>query len=373
MLQRVFELDADESQKAAFALTKDAAFSEDQGLVQIASDLLDQEETLAGIADTMMVFTRAHGALIDSGRLSSAAELLRALSAARKRFAQSQPLWEKKIGEAVTSICSRERLGHLSDSLNQRPEISSEQLKDYLSCFDWTTYAALSVLLGALEHEEHRFALCEFLSQIDKQHIDLIASGMYDKRWHVVRDTAMILGHFDTTRAHKHLIKAFDHPDRRVRLEVVSCASSHRVEFVRQVALAGIRDEDGEIQDMALDMALKQSGENAFILFTELVKEIGLDKLPASATEKALLGYSLGGQERAVPLLVKLAGSRGLFKRTPAHYRREAMQALARNSAAEAEAALKKMSRSWNNDVRMLARAALDERNEESTGAGPAA
>ncbi len=365
MLQRVYELDMDESQRAAFTLAKDSAFSEVEDLVNISNDLLDLEEHLSGIIDVMAVFTRAHGSLVSSGNLTTATRLLKSLHNVRDRYKQNQPLWEAKISETVSAICSRERLSTVSEALNNNPEISAAEITTYLTEFDWTSFSALSELLGELEHKSHRLALCGFLAGIDKQHVDLIASGMYDKRWYVVRNTAMILAGYDDKRAHKHLLKALEHSDRRVRLEVIRSAASHDASFVRQVALIGVRDEDEEIQNMALELALRQSGESAFELFSALVDEIGLDKLPATATEKTLLGYALSGKDRAVPFLAKLAGSWGLFNRTPQRLRREAIAALAHNPAAKATAALKKLNRSWNTDVRQLARGALNERLDE--------
>lgn len=362
MLQRVYELDVDESQRVAFTLAKDAAFVEADELVNIAGDLLDLEEHLSGIIDVMAVFTRAHGSLVSSANFTTATRLLKSLRAVQRRYGKKQPLWEAKIGETVSSICSRERLSAVSEALNNNPDISAAEMTTYLTEYDWTTFSALSELLGGLEHKNHRLALCGFLAGIDKQHVDLIASGMYDKRWYVVRNTAMILAGYDDKRAHKHLLKALEHADPRVRLEVIKSAASHDKSFVCQVALIGVRDEEEEIQNMALDLALRQSGESAFDMFSTLVTVIGLDKLPPTATEKALLGYSLSGKERAIPFLVKLAGSWGLFNRTPEYIRREAVHALTHNPAAEATAALKKLGRSWNTDVRQLARGALDER-----------
>lgn len=366
MLQRIFELDMDESQRAAFTLAKDAIFSEADELVNISVDLLDLEEHLSGIIDVMAVFTRAHGSLVSSGNLTVATRLLKSLHTVRERYKQSQPIWEAKISETISSICSRERLTTVSDALNNNPQISAAEITTYLTEYDWTSFSALSELLGGLDHKSHRLALCGFLAGIDKQHVDLIASGMYDKRWYVVRNTAMILAGYDDNRAHKHLLKALEHTDRRVRLEVIKSAASHDANFVRQVALSGVHDKDEEIQNMALDLALRQSGESAFELFTALVEKVGLDKLPSTATEKALLGYSLSGNKHAVPFLSKLAGSWGLFDRTPQHIRREAIAALTHNPSPEATASLKKLNRSWNTDVRQLARGALNERMSET-------
>lgn len=366
MLQMVYELDEDESQRAALALARDGDFTAADELVNIAGDLLDLEEHLSGVIDVMAVFTRAHGSILSSGNFTTATRLLKSLGAVRERCEKNRPLWEEKISETVSAICSRERLRSIIDALNNNPNVSAADLTTYLAEFDWKALSAISELLGELEHRDHRSALCEFLAGADKQHVDLISKGIYDKRWYVVRNTAMILANNNDKRAHKHLLKALEHEDHRVRLEVVKSAASHDADFVRQVAFIGVRDENEELQNMSLELALQQSGQNAFELFSALVNEIGLDRLPPNVTEKALLGYSLSGKDKAIPYLVKLAGSWGVFSRTLQKFRHTAIHALNSNPSDGATAALKKLCGSWNNDIRQAAREAFSERMSKS-------
>ena len=151
-----------------------------------------------------------------------------------------------------------------------------------------------------------------------------------------------------------------------MRLEVIKSAASHDPDFVRQVAFIGVRDENEELQNMSLELALQQSGQNAFELFSALVNEIGLDHLPPNVTEKALMGYSLSGKDKAIPYLVKLAGSWGVFSRTLQKFRHAAIHALNSNPSDGATAALKKLCGSWNNDIRQAAREAFSERMSKS-------
>ncbi len=363
LLMRVYELDSKEAHESAMALAKDAMFDSSKELLAILDDLLEQDKRVNEFEATVLTCIKAYSYFVEQGSLSEATSILSKLQVRREELKQSAPDWEAKISEALSSIASRERMGLVCHILNEDDGISGDAFSEYLSTFDWTAYSTLVEILGELERQEHRMALCNFLAGAKEEHVDLIASGLYDKRWFVARNTAIILSHFDCPRSHKHLLKTIHHTEPRVRLEVVHGCKQHDGAFKSAILLEAIADEDPQIRHLAVETALTQSGSDAFPLFQTLLGKLLAGDIPNSAGARIMEGYSMSGQALAVERLAGVAGDWRLIGRSPFQsFREGAINALQMNTSGESGNALLKLSKSWCKEVKNLAKAALEAR-----------
>ncbi len=361
LLMRVYELDSKDAHETAMALAKDAMFNPGKELLGILDDLLEQDKRVSEFDTTVLTCVKAHSFFIEQGSLSGATAILHKLQERRAQLKQSAPEWEAKIAEALSSIASRERMGAVCSILNDNDRITAADFSAYLATFDWTTYSTLVEVLGELERQEHRMALCGFLEGAKEEHVDLIASGLYDKRWFVARNTAIILSNFDCSRSHKHLLKTLHHSEPRVRIEVVRGCKKHDGAFKSAILLEAITDEDSQISHLAVETALAQSGSEAFPLFQTLLDKLLTGEIPTSAGTQIIGGYSRSGQSLAVEKLAKLAGDWRVIGRSPFQvFRESAIRALQTNTSVESDAALLKLSKSWCKEVKNLAKAALE-------------
>lgn len=363
MLNSVFTLEAKEAQEAASEVARDATFLEDRELALICIDLLEENEALPDFADALYICLRTHGKLIETGRLTAAAELTRVLRRAESALKDSKPNWAAKAKEALATIGSRERLAKLASALNDHQDIDAAQLNGYLQTLDWTSYAALIETLGTLESRAHRMTVCEHFSDVDEEHLDLIASGIYDKRWYVVRNSVTILSQYNHKRAHKHLLKALVHTDIRVRKEALDGLSSQGCEFICQALSVCIDDSDSEIREAALELASKQQGSHVFDLFTKIAERQNFGSMPKEFRAKILQGFSRSGGARAVPALIKWIAPRSFFlSKEKRSLRTQALSALSRNTAPEATVALRRLSSAWVSEVRQMVRLIVEKR-----------
>ncbi len=371
LLMRVYELDSKESHATAMALARDSLFNPDNELLNIINDLFEQDKLLTGFSDTVLTCIKAHSHFIEQGSLKPATAILQKLVQRRHELHETAPNWEAKVSDALSSIASRERLGAVSEILNADEDISAADFSHYLSAFDWTAYSTLIEMLGGLEHKAHRLALCEFLSAAKEEHIDLIASGLYDKRWYVARNTAIILSNFHSSRSHRHLQKAMQHSEPRVRIEIVHGCQKHDSVFATSILLSALEDEDAGVSQLAVKIALSQTGAESFVLFEALLDKLIAGRLPDSLGQSVLVGYSQAGQSHAVEKLAKIGGDWKIIGHS--HYQRfreRAIFALQINLSDESERALRNLSRSWCKEIKLLAQSALEKqaKNREERG-----
>ena len=362
LLMRVYELDSKEAHATAMALAKDSLFDADEELLNLIDDLLEQDKLLTEFSDTVLTCIKTHSHFIEQGSLKPATAVLQKLVQRRQRLQKTAPNWEAKISDALSSITSRERLHAVSEILNADADISAGDFSAYLSAFDWTAYSTLVEMLGELKHKPHRLALCEFLSAANEEHIDLIASGLYDKRWYVARNTVIILSNFDSSRSHHHLQKAMQHSEPRVRIEIVHGCQKHDSAYATPILLLALEDEDAGVSQLAVKIALSQTGAESFVLFEALLEKLIAGRLPESLGQSVLVGYSQAGQSLAVEKLAKIGGDWRLFGHS--HYqkfRKRAIFALQINLSDESEIALRTLSRSWCKEIKHLAQSALEE------------
>lgn len=360
IVQQAYELNEEESLQVEQELLKDLNFDDETEALNLLADLLDQEGHLSEFSDTIAACSRMHTHFIEIAELASAGTIVEMLDAAGKEHKKQHPQRERKVTEAVSAIGSRERLQLLAQTLNENPELNGEKLKDYLRRLNWTAYSALADLLGELDHQEHRMALCDALSRVDKSHVDLIASGIYDRRWYVVRNSAMILSRFNQPSAHRHLEKALGHSDALVRIEVVRGCQNHDPKYVNHVILLSIDDKSSQIQQVAMAIALRQEGPQAFKMFSTMISSTKFPDYNSSTQGKILFAYSLSGGKRAVALLTRMASRWHMFGgEQDTNEVRLALSALSRNNSPEAHAALKKLAANWRPKLKTMAREAL--------------
>ncbi len=366
MMMSVYDLDSQESHETAMALAKDSMLNSDTELICLIDDLFEHNKRITEFSDAVLTCVKAHSYFIENGSLKRATEMLRTLQRRRSELDDSNSKWKTAIDEALSSISSRERFGAVCDILNADDRISADEFSEYLATFDWTAYSTLTEALSELESQKHRMALCDFLASAKVEHVDLVASGLYDKRWYVVRNTAIILSSFDCDKAHRHLTKAMQHTESRVRIEVVRGCQHHAQSFKSSILLLAITDREPSIRNLAIEVAMAQSGEEAFPLFSALFGKLLSGQLSQSSAEQIILSYSKTGQQLAVSKLALVAGHWRFFGNSPyQQFRRVAILALQNNSSDEATKALTFLSKSWSSEIKKLSQAALKARELE--------
>jgi HEAT repeat protein len=249
----------------------------------------------------------------------------------------------------------------LARAMNKHRHIGAEELKRFLSNFDWQSLAAITDLLGEFDHRHHRETLCDYLAVVGKDNIDIIAKTMYDKRWFVVRNSVMILGRIGDDKALDYIKRALHHEEFRVRRELLDAVRDNMNRKVTALLREMVFDPDEHLRNEALKALLARRSESAFYAVSEILDDPRANEILSHAQlRQVLTAYSqLGGADvleylKAMIVPLNVLGNKALKER-----RLAAFVALAENPSDEAEQLLLKLSKFWRRDIRHQANLAI--------------
>jgi HEAT repeat protein len=252
-----------------------------------------------------------------------------------------------------------------SEALNQHSHISAYDIRSYLDAFGWEALGPITDILGDLEHRIHRELLCDLLSAKGKDNIAIIAKGVHDKRWFVVRNSVNILARMNDDKALGYLAPALKHEDRRVRLEVLSAIKDRTDARVMDILRKALLDKDAEVRQIALTHLMTHPIDGSFEAVSTMIGDAAFQSLERPEQADVLKAYSILGSERAVPFLKKLATRMNTFNDVQLSFlRTAAFTALAHNPSRTAESLLVRLRSSWSPRIRRCAREAIGHRRE---------
>ncbi len=370
ILSDELKLSEEEEEQIAGLLERDGAFDMYRSTAELLLEMLLQEKGFNGFHETAVICGKVLSEFIAQGQLGVASVLIQQLGKLADRFEQNRARWSERLRDIAMTAGSRDRLRHVATALNRDETISEKDFRSFLDQFDWQSLGAITDMLGELEYRAHRMALCEYLVERGQGKEEIIAKGIYDKRWYVVRNSVMILGHLGDDRSLTHLKKAVNHEDRRVRIELVVSLKDSGNPKALEVLRPMVGDRDKEIREEALAAIMSHDGAESFRSIAEVVYSrtfLGFERDDQAALLRA---YSRTGKEKAVGYLGSLITKFNLLNDdTQTFLRRAAIAALVANPSDRAERLLEKLANSLRPDIRKRAARALRERHE-THGAG---
>lgn len=365
ILNDEFKLTEEEELDIRSLMAKDAQFDMFESTTELLAEMLLQETELSAFFETVGICEKLTFDLVSAGRLMEAGHILANLRRLEEELSDDKPLWSERLRDSRIAAGSANRMKQLGDALNQYPQISNYDIRSYLEVFGWEALAAITDLLGDLQHRAHREFLCDFLSNRGKDNLAIIAKGVHDKRWFVVRNSVGILARINDDKAIGYLAPALKHEDKRVRLEVLNAikerTDARTLDILRKVLL----DKESDIRRTALQALLHHRGKGSFDAVSAMISDATFQTIDHDEQIEALRAYAVLGGERAVSFLRKLATRLNLLSDAMITlHRAAAFKALAHSPSQAAETALIKLKSHWIPDVRRQARDAVNLRRE---------
>ncbi len=360
-----FSISEEEAEEIRLMLERDADFDPHESTLELCKEILTLEPDLAGLDESVTICEKIINEFVQAGRMIEAGSLLSYLRQSADNFENDKPDWSRRLREAVVTAGSRERLSVLAESMNAHPEIGVREIKKYLDNLGWEALSGITDLIGEFEHEQHREAIQDYLSVRGQDNIDIVARGIYDKRWQVVCNSVTILARIGDARSFRYLEKIVEHEEPQVRMELVTalqvCPSPDALELLKQL----VNDPDRAIRSLAVKAITERSGRVAFETAGEIIDDPGFKTLDPSEQQALLKAYSRLGGDHAVGYLSQLILRYNLFRDSNAsYYRSAAFEALVYNRSERAERLLIKLSSSWRPSIRRQAAFTLQRRRE---------
>jgi hypothetical protein len=365
ILNEEFKLSQDEEENVSRLLCADAEFDVYESTAELLKEMLFQEVEMNAFYETVTICERIITEFLLTGKLERASHLLQFLKELEDKIRKEKPLWSERLKDARVTAGSRDRLKALATGLNDFPEVDQAELTQYLDNFGWEALSGITDLLGEFNHRHHREALCDYLARKGRNHPDVVAKGIYDRRWQVVLNSVIILAQVGDDISLNHLKHALNHEERRVRLELVkalkSCSNDRTLDLLRPAVM----DSDREVRNEAIDAIVSRSGPAAFDTIVTLINDKDFPWLEQEDQQRLLRAFSVLGGDAVVGFLARLILRFNPFHNaTLSFYRRAAFEALSHNRSEKGERLLVKLASSWRPNIRQQASAALHRRRE---------
>jgi hypothetical protein len=346
-LTQISDFGQDEKNQIAENLAADANFNHTDYLITIIFEILGMEKEVAGYVEVLGFIGKALESLISSGNFMGASMLLSRMHELANVLNNLKNPRAEKIDNFLFECSSKEKISMLSQTLNNIKEIDIHGLKAYLEQLPWAAIDPLISSLGELTEFKARLAVCDVLKNLGKDHIELLARGLEDEKWYVVRNIVGIMGDLDNPRVINYLKRTIRHPDYRVRHETLTAvAKIHSEESVDFMILA-LSDPDNKIQLASLRYLAEKKSKRAFLAVENLTKDKNFRNKPPEQVREIIEVYAILGQAKALPYLKSLLGKKLLFgSAMDERLRIYAAGALGKIEIAEATALMHKLTTS---------------------------
>lgn len=364
-----FSMSEEETEVVQGMLIDDADFDPNESTLELAKEILLLESELSGFSESVTICEKVTNELVANGSLINAGNLLAHLKALEDQFREQKPAWFDRLKEAGVTAGSRERLAVLAESMNRHPEVGVTEIKRYLDNLGWESLNGITDLMGEFEHHMHREALKDYLTARGQDNIDIVAKGVFDKRWQVVRNSVTILARIGDARALRYLERVVQHEEPQVRMEMVTALKTCPAAEVLNLLKILVADSDRTIRGLAVEAIVARRGEAAFEVIGEVIDNESFALLDLAEQQSLLNAYSRLGGEQAVGYLSQLILRFNLFgDARQSVFRTAAFEALSCNNSERAERLLVRLSSSWRPSVRKQAAYALQRRRENIYG-----
>ena len=371
ILNDEFKLSEEEEIQIRELLNEDAQFDMFESTAELVKEMLHQETTLSGFNETAGIVEKVLSEFVLRCKLVEAGLLLDYTVTLADQIEREKPMWAQRLRDIRTGAGSRDQLKTLIATLNENEELGADELRRYLNNFGWEALGGITDMLGDLEHQQHREAVCGYLSVHGRKNIHVVAKGMDDKRWYVVRNSVLILAHIGDDEAIQHLNKAVHHEEKRVRMELVTVLKDMQSDGALDILKTTAKDPDYEIRRASIRSIVARRGQPAFDAITDLINDPEFGSLDQEEQQMLLNAYSVLGGEYALEFLSKLIKQPNLLRDHSVSFLREAaFAALAHNRSEKAEKFLVSLSNGWRPNLKQMASDTLRKRREILYGGG---
>ncbi len=157
---------------------------------------------------------------VQNGNLEAVIYCIRRINDAfdKESFSQDLRIYLRGIKYYINSIGFVKKLGEV---LDEGVEFTQDIISEFASLLDKSSIPHFISILGDLKNISARKTVISILSELGKKDIQLLARGLNDRRWYVVRNIIYILRQIGDRSAVEFLLRAVRHSDKRVKKEAI--------------------------------------------------------------------------------------------------------------------------------------------------------
>jgi HEAT repeat protein len=321
-------------------------------VVDILFEILALEKEQDPYKDAIKYFSKILDALLTLGEFQKAGDLLKRFYIILKTYQLND--WQKEmIQKFILGAGESQRVELIGKILERDEGIRLEEVNNFLVLLQRNSIQPLIKLLGELKNSKTRRVLCDSLSEIGKNAIEIIAPFIDDKRWYLVRNITYILGRIGKEQAFSYLQKSFNHNETRVRREAIQALGLIGGPKAVGLLTRALTDIDVRIRAMAAINLGKIGKTSALASLLELVQSKDFAKKDPTEIKAFFDAIGMIGSNEATPVLQDILERKSLFGRGKTDgMRNGAANALAMIGSPEAKAILEEGRDSKDESIR---------------------
>jgi hypothetical protein len=333
----------------------------------ILGEILITEENISEFDELVKSIERTLDSLINVGDFDSASKIIRRLrrfeQATRGSSTQADLRSQRKaerIKKAIDQAGEEEKLRSVGLVLNEKESIDLSKAKEYLLSLNWNSISPILHLLRELKHLPARKIVCQVLEEVGKDHLGIVGQGVHDSLWYVVRNVALVLGRIGKEEGVKFLKNIINHPDFRVRKEVITSLTKIGGTEAQALLVSALDDEDRGIRLLACRGLAQRKEKGALPTLMKIIQSAPFIDEPAEEKKQLLESLAIIGEDEVIPFLKKLVCKRNWLKRDKHNETRIfAIRAFGFIKTQKAGETLKELSRKRNKVIRQACQSAL--------------
>lgn len=327
--------------------------------IDILFEILALEKEREPYQDAVNLLQKMLDGLLTLGEFQRASHLLKQLYIVIKTYELKD--WQTEaLHQLIESAGDEVRIERIGKILEKEEGVRLEDVNDYLILLQQSSIKPLIKLLGELKNSKTRRVICDALSEIGKNAVELFTPFIDDSRWYLVRNITYILGRIGKEKALPHLQKAFNHDELRVRREAVQALGLIGGPKAVSLLIKALIDRDARIRAMAA-INLGKVGKNVGLAgLLEVVQSKDFHKKEPAEMKAFLDAIGMVGSNEALPALQQMLERKSLFGMGRKDETRPGVaNALAMIGTPEARAILEKGRDSKDESIRTACRQAL--------------
>jgi len=333
--------------------------------INLLFDILKVEEEIRSFDDSLHMLNIMYDKMLAGEQFPLLVHLIKSLKEVHRKFTGQSTTRADKIKDCINRYGDKIRIGKITNMLNKNEDIDLDGIRMYLEELDWENLPMLIWMLGELEYFPARKMLIQAIVNKGRERIDIIGNAIFDSRWYVVRNAALILGEIGNRRALSHLKKPLEHFDERVRWEAVVAIEKIALESGYEMLMPLLNDESDRVRRKVIQVVGNNQIAAALDNLESLIFSKDFNNLGGDEQKEYISALALCGGDQAISLLRKLALKKSLFFADKYEVQNEAaVTALSLIDSQEVRDVLEMIVRKRKGSVSMLAKLLLEKKDK---------
>jgi hypothetical protein len=338
--------------------------------IGIVFEIMIAEEEVPAFGETCNILDSLYDRFMEQADFGSAAKIYEGVCELEQAELDHSPARAKRLAQSRMRTADKLRIDQLTAALNNNPGCDIHACQALLTGLPIEILAHLVAALGDLEHYPSRKAVCDVLAERGADRIDTIGNGIYDKRWYVVRNVAIVLGNIGGNRACQYLQKAVQHDDDRVRREVIEALVRMDPTVANPLLRSALNDTSVELRLASLRALAHRGDEKTAHMASDHIMSKNFLRLEPTEQKEWLGAVALLMGDHALPMFRKLISSWAVIDRTAKlRLKGLAVVALGESGGPETTMYLEKLAENRNQRISDAASRALQRLKNEHPGA----